>query len=99
MRARVLRPLGGHHPRGAPANDRSQIESCSPLPPDYVDTATLAYRLSISKSTVEKLVRTAKLPPAHDVFGMPRWKWSDIESLIEGSNFVETDKFMERLNA
>jgi hypothetical protein len=68
--------------------------------PDYVDAATLAYRLSVSESTIEKLVRTAKLPKACNVFGLPRWKWSDIESLIDGSNVsVEKDEFLERLRA
>ena len=43
-----------------------------PYAPDYVDAATLAYHLSVSESTVEKLVRTAKLPRARDVFGLPR---------------------------
>jgi hypothetical protein len=71
-----------------------------PYAPDYVDAATLAYRLSVSESTVEKLVRTKKLPKALDVFGLPRWKWSGIETLIDrSSDSVETDAFMERLNA
>ena len=71
-----------------------------PYAPDYVDASTLAYRLSVSESTIEKLVRTSKLPRARDVFGLPRWKWSEIESLIDRpSDSVETDAFMERLNA
>ena len=67
--------------------------------PDYVDAATLAYRLSISESTVEKLVRRGTIPKARDVFGLPRWKWSEVESLIDRSDSVETDAFLERLNA
>ena len=70
-----------------------------PYAPDYVDAATLAYRLSVSESTVEKLVRNSKLPKARDVFGFPRWRWSEIESLIERTDSVETDAFLERLNA
>lgn len=70
-----------------------------PYAPDYVDAATLAYRLCISESTVEKLVRNAKLPKARDVFGLPRWKWSEIEALVERSESVETDPYMERLDA
>ena len=51
------------------------------------------------KSTVEKLVRTGRLPKARDVFGFQRWKWSEIEALIERIDSVETDAFMERLSA
>jgi hypothetical protein len=69
-----------------------------PYAPDYVDAATLAYRLSVSESTVEKLVRNFKLPKARDVFGLPRWKWSEVESLIDRTDSVEADAFLERLN-
>jgi hypothetical protein len=65
-----------------------------------MDAATLAYRLSVSPSTIDKLVRTSKLPRPRDVFGLPRWKWSEVETLIDrDADSVETDKFMERLNA
>ena len=70
-----------------------------PYAPDYVDATTLAYRLSVSESTVEKLVRQSKLPKARDVFGLPRWKWTEIESLIDRIDSVEADPFMERLHA
>ena len=39
------------------------------------------------------------LPKARDVLGVPRWKWTEVESLIDRSDSVETDAFMERLNA
>ena len=39
------------------------------------------------------------LPKARDVLGVPRWKWSEVESLIDRSDSVETDVFMERLDA
>ena len=51
-----------------------------PYAPDYVDATTLAYRLCVSESTVEKLEREGKLPPRHDVFGFRRWKWSEVEA-------------------
>lgn len=70
-----------------------------PYAPDYVDAATLAYRLSVSESTIEKLVRTAKLPKARNVFGLPRWKWADVETLIDRPDSVDTDEFLERLDA
>jgi len=70
-----------------------------PYAPDYVDAATLAYRLSVSESTVEKWEREGKLPGRRDIFGIPRWKWSEVEALVDSRNSVERSKFMERLNA
>ncbi len=70
-----------------------------PYAPDYVDAATLAYRLSVSKSTIDDRVRRGMLPKARDVLGVPRWKWSEVETLIDRSDSVETDAFMARLNA
>ena len=66
--------------------------------PDYVDATTLAYRLCVSESTIEKWAREGKLPPRHDVFGFRRWKWSEVEALVDGRD-LETDPFMERLSA
>ena len=70
-----------------------------PYAPDYVDATTLAYRLCVSESTVEKLERDGKLPPRHDVFGFRRWKWSEVETFIDGCESVERSKFVERLGA
>ncbi len=68
-----------------------------PYAPDYVDKATLAYRLCVSVSTVEKWVREGKLPPPHDVFGFERWKWDEVEARIDET--VDRSKFVERLRA
>ncbi len=54
-----------------------------PYAPDYVDAPTLAYRLCVSESTVENLVRRGKLPRPIDFHGMSRWKWAEIERLID----------------
>lgn len=70
-----------------------------PYAPDYVDAATLAYRLSVSELTVEKWERERKLPRRRNIFGILRWKWSEIEVLVDGSESVETDAFLERLSA
>ena len=59
-----------------------------PYAPDYVDVATLAYRLSVSESTIEKLVRTAKIPKARNVFGM----------LVPGGRFLVTTPFLLRVH-
>ncbi len=70
-----------------------------PYAPDYVDVPTLAYRLTVSESTVEKWDREGKLPGRRDIFGIPRWKWSEVEALIDGRNSVERSKFVDRLSA
>ena len=69
-----------------------------PYAPDYVDKTTLAYRLCVSESSVEKLEREGKLPPRHDVFGFPRWKWEEVEAKIAGRE-MERSQFVERLRA
>lgn len=70
-----------------------------PYAPDYVDAATLAYRLSVSESTVEKWEREGKLPARRDVFGILRWDWLEVASLINSRNSVERSKFVERIGA
>ena len=69
-----------------------------PYAPDYVDATTLAYRLCVSESTVEKLEREGKLPRRHDVFGFLRWKWEEVEAKIAGRE-MERSQFVERLRA
>lgn len=70
-----------------------------PFAPDYVDAATLAYRLSVSESTVEKWEREGRLPPRRDIFGIPRWKWAEIEELVDGRTNERRSKFVDRLHA
>lgn len=70
-----------------------------PFAPDYVDAATLAYRLSVSESTVEKWEREGRLPPRRDIFGIPRWKWTEIEELVDGRTNERRSKFVDRLHA
>ena len=53
-----------------------------PYAPDYVDATTLAYRLCVSESSIEKWEREGKLPPRHDVFGVRRWKWEYAANLF-----------------
>ena len=70
-----------------------------PYAPDYVDATTLAYRLCVSESSIEKWEREGKLPPRHDVFGFSRWKWADVEHLIDSRESVERSQFVQRLRA
>jgi hypothetical protein len=69
-----------------------------PYPPEYVDVASLAYQLSVSPSTIENLERDGRLPPRRNFFGIRRWKWAEIEKLIDGSEAVERSKFVERIS-
>ena len=68
-----------------------------PYPPDYVDAATLAYRLCVSESTVENLVRRSKLPRPIDFCGMSRWKWADIERLIDQPEKGGEDEILDAI--
>jgi transcriptional regulator with XRE-family HTH domain len=70
-----------------------------PFAPDYVDASTLAYRLSVSESTVEKWEREGRLPPRRDIFGIQRWKWAEIEDLVDGRTNEQRSKFVDRLHA
>ena len=73
-----------------------------PYPPAYVDVATLAYMLSASESTIEKWEKIGRLPRRRDVFGLLRWKWAEIEHLIDGHDAAgakESDPFLDRLHA
>ncbi len=69
-----------------------------PYAPDYVDVTTLAYRLSVSESTIDKWERAGKLPPRLNFFGVLRWKWAEIEQLVDGREAVERSKFVERIS-
>ena len=57
-----------------------------PYPPDYISAETLAYRLDLSRSTVDDWVTRGLLPPAKIVGTAQRWRWSDIESAIASPN-------------
>ena len=78
---------------------KAKSKNTRPYAPDYVDAATLAYRLSVSESTIEKWEREGKLPGRRNLFGIPRWKWSEVEALVDSRNSVERSKFMERIGA
>jgi predicted DNA-binding transcriptional regulator AlpA len=43
----------------------------------------IAYRLCVSESTVDNLVRRGKLPRPVNFHGMSRWKWLEIERLVD----------------
>lgn len=68
-----------------------------PYAPDYVDAATLAYRLCVSESTVQNLVRRGKLPAPLDFCGMSRWKWLEIERLIDQPSREGEDEILSAI--
>jgi hypothetical protein len=71
-------------------------------PPAYIDVGTLAYLLCCSESTIEKWEKMGRLPRRRNVFGLLRWKWAEIEHLIDGRDAAdakESDPFLDRLHA
>ena len=68
-----------------------------PYLPDYVDASTLAYRICVSESTVENWVRCGKLPRPTVFFGLSRWKWSDIERLIDQPADQDHDEILNAI--
>lgn len=59
-----------------------------PYPPDYCSTATLAYRLDCSESTIEQYAVRGLLPRPVMIGNLKRWRWSDVELLVAGENSV-----------
>ena len=66
------------------ARSKGDIER--PYAPDYVSAETLAYRLDLSRSTMDDYVKRRILPPAMTIGTVQRWRWSDVEAAIAASN-------------
>jgi predicted DNA-binding transcriptional regulator AlpA len=60
-----------------------------PYPPDLCSAETLAYRLDISRSTLDDYVRLGHLPGPVEVGTQRRWRWADIDSWINAHNGVD----------
>lgn len=52
--------------------------------PDYVSGETLAYRLDCSIATIQAYVRDGLLPPPRRLGGLVRWRFSEIEAVLDG---------------
>ena len=55
-------------------------------PPDYVSCETLAYRLDLSRSTVDDWVKRGLLPKPQTIGTVQRWRWADVEACISTAN-------------
>ena len=70
-------------------------------PPDYVSRETLAYRLDLRASDVDRMVTAGMLPPPLFIGNEKRWRWSDIEAQLGNpGTLVDDDPYMRgRSNA
>ncbi len=57
-----------------------------PYPPDLCSAETLAYRLDMSRATVDTYIRLGHLPPPIDIGTQRRWRWTEIETWISMRN-------------
>lgn len=71
--------------RMAVPKDMALIMPRPTYPPDYCDREALAYRLSCAPGYVDQLQRMGRIPPPVEIGpGMVRWRWADVERVIEG---------------
>jgi predicted DNA-binding transcriptional regulator AlpA len=75
-----------------------------PYPPDYVSAETLAYRLDVSRSTIESYVKAGLLPEAEMIGNLPRWDFAEVRAFIKaraaeraGSKGQQEDEYFEGL--
>lgn len=57
-----------------------------PYPPDYVSAETLAYRLDLSRSTIDAYVRAGLLPKPEVIGNVQRWEFSEVRAFIKSRN-------------
>jgi predicted DNA-binding transcriptional regulator AlpA len=57
-----------------------------PYPPDYVSAETLAYRLDLSRSTIENYVKSGLLPKPRLIGNLPRWDFAEVVLFIKARN-------------
>lgn len=59
-----------------------------PYPPPWQDAPTLCKHLCISDRTLDAWVRQGLLPAAREKGGKRMWKWSEVESFMEGDGGI-----------
>lgn len=59
-----------------------------PYPPPWQDAPTLCAHLCISEGTLDNWVRQQILPPARPRGGKRMWKWSEVESYMDGNTAI-----------
>jgi predicted DNA-binding transcriptional regulator AlpA len=52
-------------------------------PPAFVSIETLAAELDLSPTTVRDLVRRGVLPQGRRIGGSVRWKWAEVEAMLD----------------
>lgn len=57
-----------------------------PYAPDYCSAETLAYRLDMSRDTLDANVKSGLLPPPEEVGTQRRWYWPTVRTWIEAKN-------------
>jgi predicted DNA-binding transcriptional regulator AlpA len=62
-----------------------------PYPPDYVSAETLAYRLDLSRTTVESYVKMGLLPKPGMIGNAPRWDFAEVVSFIKARNHAAAE--------
>lgn len=68
-----------------------------PYPPAYLDIRTLAYMLSASETKVRQMIDYGELPHPITIGGMKRWKWEDVEAVINLVPRKDETTFKERI--
>lgn len=68
-----------------------------PYPPPWQDCATLCAHLCISERTVDAWVRQGILPPSRMRGGKRMWKWSEVESYMEGRTDIVPQDLADRI--
>lgn len=59
--------------------------------PDYCSVKTIARRLDCSETTVADYTNRALLPQPHKLGTLVRWKWSEVEAMIDGLTAQDQD--------
>ena len=57
-----------------------------PYAPDYVSADSLAYRLDISRSTLNNRIARNELPKPYSIGGLQRWCWAEVQGFIIAQN-------------
>ena len=67
-------------------------EVVRPYPPDYNDAETLAYRLSIFRSSLDDRVAKGQLPsPCLGIPGFRLWYWPEVHECIQTQNKLASE--------
>lgn len=74
-----------------PKRSRAKRDIHRPYPPDYVDREEIAYRLRVSIGTIDNWIARNLFPPEVWVFGIKRWRWTDIQDAIDAQNLIAND--------